>query len=186
MEIEERSLRKNNILLVVIGIATLLVAIVSATFAYFSAIVTRTNEGTSVKIVAATIGISYNHGQEVVAEDLRPGDEIPDKVVTIQNTNTQYSAAYSLRWMAGLTNTFVNQTDLTYTVTCTGTSAESKTSTPLPASGPVNILTGVTLPANTTHECTFKFNYAKTALDQNADQGKSFIGNFEIVADQLP
>ncbi len=188
MEIEERSLRKNNILLVVIGIATLLVAIVSATFAYFSATITKTDENSSIKIQTAALGITYNHGQAVLSEDLMPGGPINSKVVTVEN-NTAYEVKYTLRWKAGVTNTFVNQPDLTYAVNCEGKDSQSKAKAQLPAtnaSGTTPILTGVTLPANTTHTCTFDFEYLYKAEEQNADKGKSFVGNFEIIADQLP
>lgn len=189
MELEERSLRKNNILLVVIGIATLLVAIVSATFAYFSATINKTGDTNSIKIQTATLGIIYNHGDAVLAEDLMPGDPIDSKIVTVKN-DTAYEVKYTLRWKEGVTNTFVNQPDLTYTVTCEGKDSQSKAKAQLPAtnaSGTTPILTGVTLPANTTHTCTFDFEYLNhTEVDQSSDFGKSFVGNFEIIADQLP
>lgn len=187
MEMEERSYRKNNILLVVIGIATLLVAIVSATFAYFTATITRTNETNSVIIKTATIEITYDNGNEVNVDTLMPGVTIPSKVVSIKN-DTAYNAVYSLEWQANVVNTFVNKEDFTYTVTCTGTDAQSKAEAQMPAASADTqpILTLVTLPANTTHVCTFAFTYTDNLLNQNSDQGKEFSGNFEIVAESIP
>lgn len=187
MEMEERSYRKNNILLVVIGIATLLVAIVSATFAYFTATITRTNETNSVIIKTATIGITYDNGSQVSVDALMPGGTIPSKVVSIKN-DTAYNAVYSLEWKANVVNTFVNKADFTYTVTCTGTDAPSKAKAQMPAASTnaQPILTSVTLPANTTHVCTFAFTYTDNLSNQNSDQGKTFSGNFEIVAESIP
>lgn len=186
MEMEERSYRKNNILLVVIGIATLLVAIVSATFAYFTATITRTNETNSVIIKTATIEITYDNGDEVNVDTLMPGGTIPDKVVSISNA-TAYNAIYSLNWKAGIVNDFVNKEDFTYSVTCDGASAQNKTEAQLPEASATaqTILPPVTLPANTTHVCTFKFSYLNLE-NQDEDQGKEFSGNFEIVAESIP
>ena len=187
--LNERKERNNTVLLVIIATATLLVAMVGATFAFFSATVHRTGEDNSVKIQTATIGITYNHGNEVNVTDLVPGGSIESKEVTIANTSTNYEARYTLKWAAGVVNEFTRPEDLTYSVTCTGDGAPTSiTGTQLPATGSTDsILSNVTLPANATHTCTFSFEYELLAdVDQNDDQNTKFTGNFEIVADHLP
>ena len=188
--LNERKERNNTVLLVIIATATLLVAMVGATFAFFSATVNKTGVDTnSVKIQTATIGITYNHGSEVEVTGLVPGGSIDSKTVTIANTSTNYEARYTLKWAAGVVNEFTRPEDLTYLVTCTGDGAPtSDTWTQLPASGSTaNILNNITLPANATHTCTFSFQYEfLDDDDQSIDMNKTFTGNFEIVADHLP
>jgi len=186
--LNERKERNNTVLLVIIATATLLVAMVGATFAFFSATVTKTGDTNSVKIQTATIGITYNHGNAVDVTDLMPGGPIDSKTVTIENTSTNYEARYTLKWADGVVNEFTRQEYLTYLVTCIGDGAPTHTRTQLPSTGStVDILSNITLPANATHTCIFSFQYDYLEDgDQNADQNKTFTGNFEIVADHLP
>ena len=185
---EERKIKNNTVLLTIIAIATLLVAMAGATFAFFAATVNSSNADKSIQIKTATIGITYNHGTEVSVENLMPGGTIDSKVVTIENTSTDYAAKYTLEWAAGVTNEFTRPQDFTYLVTCEGTGAPTHTRTQLPATGTTpKILDGIDLPANTTHTCTFTFQYDFSSdVNQNEDQNKTFNGNFKIVADQLP
>lgn len=191
MEIEntERKSKGNTILLTVIGIATLLVAMVGATFAYFTATINSSNTSSSVQIQTATVAVSYDNGASVNVTGLMPGGTITDKVITIGNA-TSYPAQITLRWATGVSNTFTRPQDLTYSISCTGTGAPSLTSTQMPATNaatPTAIagFTDITLAASTTYTCTVSFVYAAEELNQNADQGKSFTGNFELVADRL-
>ena len=70
--------KKNTILLTVIAIATLLVAVVGATFAYFTATVTTENNnqntinGTTALLTSATM----DFGNKVTAKNLYPGAKI--------------------------------------------------------------------------------------------------------------
>lgn len=59
--------KSNQVLLIVIGIATLLMAVVGATFAYFTATATATNpeDQETVSLKTATLGITYTHGTGV-------------------------------------------------------------------------------------------------------------------------
>ena len=56
MEQKENENKRNTVLLTVIGIATLLVAIVGATFAYFTAKTTSSGSAESGKVTTASIG----------------------------------------------------------------------------------------------------------------------------------
>lgn len=80
--------KKNTILLTVIAIATLLVAVVGATFAYFTANVTTSgntdNRTATVKTYALT-SATMNAGNEISATDVYPGFKTV-KYVTITGT----------------------------------------------------------------------------------------------------
>jgi predicted ribosomally synthesized peptide with SipW-like signal peptide len=67
--------KKNTILLTVIAIATLLVAVVGATFAYFTATLTPANEGNNtVEVTTRTmVAVTYNEGAKLTATDVLPG-----------------------------------------------------------------------------------------------------------------
>ena len=65
--------KSSTILLTVIGIATLLVVVVGATFAYFAAATTGDNDATSISVQAAGEGttITFDGGKtEVLAQNI--------------------------------------------------------------------------------------------------------------------
>jgi len=69
----ENNRNGNTVLLTVIGVATLLVALVGATFAYFSAQINN-EQAESVSITtAAPVGLEYLGGEEVVLDNIIPG-----------------------------------------------------------------------------------------------------------------
>lgn len=70
--------KKNTILLTVIAIATLLVAVVGATFAYFTAQVTTNNDDkNNVDVTTAALATAtMDLGPQVTAEDIYPGAKV--------------------------------------------------------------------------------------------------------------
>lgn len=173
--------KKNTILLTVIAIATLLVAVVGATFAYFTA--TVTNEGTDktqTVVKTATLGITYKQGTKV---DLG-ADVLPGKTVTntfdLENTG-DYDTDVDISWDT-LTNTFTSD-NLVYTLTSTqgdGITTEIKVPTT------AGKITTVTVPKRTSVTYTLTVTLKDTGAEQNEDQGKTFDGTIkaEIAAGQ--
>lgn len=80
--------KKNTILLTVIAIATLLVAVVGATFAYFTAQVTsdKADENNQTNVTtAAFASAAMDMGDKVTATDIAPGAKVI-KVVEVKGT----------------------------------------------------------------------------------------------------
>lgn len=77
-----------TIFLSVIGIATLLVAIIGATFAWFSVNVTGNNEASSIFVTTAVLGsITFTDGTEIRMENIRPETSPTEtKTFTVANT----------------------------------------------------------------------------------------------------
>ncbi|MEE3343318.1 MAG: hypothetical protein VZS44_04420 [Bacilli bacterium] len=69
----ENKQKRNNTFNIVIGISTLLIAILGATFAYFSA--TATSRENDVNVKSAYVSISYDGGTEIKASNLIPSTE---------------------------------------------------------------------------------------------------------------
>src|SRR5574344_804552 len=57
--------KTNTLLLTVIGVATLLVAVIGATFAYFTATLSGTESSTTITVGAGTLTISYANSSYV-------------------------------------------------------------------------------------------------------------------------
>ena len=62
----------NTILLTIVGIATLLVAVVGATFAYFTAVLNNEETETSIKVISGSIGTVFEGGNIVTADNIWP------------------------------------------------------------------------------------------------------------------
>lgn len=65
----EDNRNKNTLLLTVIAVATLLVAIVGATFAYFTAQITGGESGSTIEVNSATLTITYSGGTPNVVSE---------------------------------------------------------------------------------------------------------------------
>ena len=67
--------KNNTVMLTIIGIATLLIAVVGATFAYFSATLTGTNDEKEYTVRSATVGTQFNGGNHIAAAGIFPKEE---------------------------------------------------------------------------------------------------------------
>ena len=73
MDNENRKEDKRGIFLGIVGVLTLIVAIIGASFAYFS-LNARSNEN-AVKVQAATVQIVYEEGQNIAIENIIPSTQ---------------------------------------------------------------------------------------------------------------
>lgn len=177
--------KENTVLLTVIAVATLLVAVVGATFAYFTASVAGNDTASSVVVKTAQIGtITYTNGNEVKLDNAYPGATSETKTFTVAaDTSATANVNYSLNW-TNVTNGFVNKEDLVYTLT--GTNSDTANTTTLvtktnEVAPSANTLIGSSvLKPGETHTYSLTVNFKETGSDQNANQGKSFTGKIEV------
>lgn len=113
--------RSTNILLTVIGIATLLVVVTGATFAYFAAQVSGDDNATSVYIKAATDGLTVTQigGQELKLEGIYPrteawGHQTFGFEVDADSSTTNQDVTF---YMTVTENDFATSDAVTYTFT---------------------------------------------------------------------
>lgn len=104
--------KKNTVLLTIIAVATLLVAVVGATFAYFSANVKENNK-TQTVLKSAELGITFTGTQEVVGDGIEPG-WTADKIFTVENTS-DYDMTFDINF-TNTVNNFSRTNDLTYSI----------------------------------------------------------------------
>lgn len=116
--------KNNTVLLTVIGIATLLVAVVGATFAYFSAQLSGTENQSTMTIQASNGGSStLDGGEAIVVENIYPREEawVNKKiVVTYDNTTAPTGTYYKYNIGLHYTNGYHvdnDSYDIQYTIT---------------------------------------------------------------------
>lgn len=176
-----------TIFLSVVGIATLLVAIIGATFAWFSATVTGNDTASSVVVETATIGITYTDGNEINLQNALPGATASKTFTVAATRGSTIDQSYTINWDITAFN-FANKADLVYSLTGTpdgdGT-AVNKSETAMPTStGTSEIGTG-TLKPDESHSYNLTVTFKETGSDQNANQGKSFAGKIQVAADNV-
>lgn len=174
----------NTVLLTVIAIATLLVAIVGATFAYFTASVQGNETASSVVVTTASLGtITYQNGTELVLENAYPGAYSNEITFTVASEDNTIVLPYEIKWV-NISNNFVDKTDLVYTLNGTAsnggtlvTAAQSETVVP---SAATTIGAGSLAVGGDTHTYTMRVHFKETAADQNSNQGRTFVGKIEV------
>ena len=196
--------KNNTVMLTIIGIATLLIAVVGATFAYFSAQVSGLEGQKEDVIKSATVGTTFIGGTEVTAANIYPKEEAwgTKKFSITSNSSTGVTTSYNISLVIdandkadGVTpNKTFESGALSYTLTgdketgasTPGTLASSngeKAITELSA-GKSILLGTATINGNAgktvTQEYTLNFFFKDTGGDQNANQGAQFKGHIEI------
>ena len=196
--------KTNTLLLTVIGVATLLVAVIGATFAYFSAQVSGLEGQKEDVIKSAMVGTTFNGGNEVTAANIYPKAEAwgTKKFSITSNSSTGVTTSYNISLVIdandspdGVTpNKTFESGALSYTLTgdketgasTPGTLASSngeKAITELSA-GKSILLGTATINGNAgktvTQAYELKFFFKDTGKDQNANQGAQFKAHIVI------
>lgn len=173
----------NMILLTIICVATLLVAVVGATFAYFNIAMKEDKTSKTIEVTGGTLSTEYNGDAKLSGANLNPGDVLGEKAFTITGVVTGSS---NLNYEADLviTNNTYSDDALVYTLVSTNTSNNGvvMTSTSEPVaikSGASTIVLGTGTFAGptatgATHTYTVKIEFANTGADQSVDLNKSF------------
>ena len=168
-----------TIFLSVIGIATLLVAIIGATFAYFTTSMGGT-QGT-VNATTAKIGAASFTAQSVSGTAVLPGWTSEAKTVTV----TLGPSDYDVKYTCTLDMTANPLTDLTLTVA--GTNAQTSVNGKLKTGATKTVIASGTLVKSATEQTatmTYTLDFPETGADQNAQQGATIAGTVSCSLEQ--
>ena len=193
--------KTNTLLLTVIGVATLLVAVIGATFAYFSAQVSGLEGQKEDVIKSATVGTTFIGGTEVTAANIYPKEEAwgTKKFSITSNSSTGVTTSYNISLVIdandkadGVTpNKTFESGALSYTLTgeengasTPGTLASSDGAITELSAGESILLGTATINGNAgktvTQAYKLKFFFKDTGKDQNANQGAQFKAHIVI------
>lgn len=111
----------STILLTIIAVATLLVAVVGATFAYFSATMNGNSAATTIEVTSGTIAIEYDGSSAIKGGSLNPGATLGTRNFNVTGVVTGSS---NLNYEANLIvkNNTYGDGELVYTITSTNSS----------------------------------------------------------------
>lgn len=210
MNTDERKNNGNTILLTVIGVATLLVALVGATFAYFSATVTTTAKESMIIKTVAPIGLTYT-GEDVSLPNAIPTahadstftvkntkeesdtrvlvDQLYDLVLVVEanefttalHSNNQAEDATALQDQLRIAITGTSDGTTTIGQINNGTYFNLTDGTTTAAAGvKFPIVTGQRINAGETHTYDVDVDFAELNISQDANQGKTFRAHIDI------
>jgi len=175
-----------TIFLSIIGIATLLVAIIGATFAWFSITVTGNENPSDIVITSGTLGqVSFVDGTNIEIDNLMPGN-YTTKTFTVSQTDTQATGKIAY-------NIVLNVKANTLTPNANHQFVHSLKSSGNTNGGTLATLTSSEVPTKSivigsgviegyevhTYEYTIGLNNINE--DQNQAQGKQFSGYLSVV-----
>ena len=178
--------RGQTIFLSIIGIATLLVAIIGATFAWFSITVTGNDNPTDIVITSSNLGqVSFNDGTAIDLGKLMPGN-FTTKTFTVSQTDPSATGRISYNIMLNVrANTLTPNADgqfvhsLKSKGNTNGGVLATLDATPVPEKSIV-IGSGV-IEGYEVHEYEYTIGLNNINANQNAAQGKQFSGYLSVV-----
>lgn len=178
--------RGQSIFLSVVGIATLLVAIVGATFAYFSINVTGNEAASSINVTAAVVGgVTFTDGADITATNVYPGWSTEKTFTVAQTQATTEDIQYYISLVVGKNDfSAAHASDLVYSLVDGGATAYAGGGTlvtasnqNLPAEGTTQIGGATTFgtlkggAAADSHTYKLKVLFKELGTEQNYAQG---------------
>ena len=188
--------RSNTLLLTVIGVATLLVAVIGASFAYFPATISGSESATTVTVGAGSLAIAYSGGQSIETGLLEPVpepyDPVASKEFTITGTNsTTAIMPYTIKLVV-TGNTFTSDT-LEYSLDSTNTGGNGYVVPDIArtgiATGASNISLGTGyfsgVVSNSVHTYILHIYFPDTGENQDIDKNKEFTAYVDTTVEQV-
>lgn len=177
-----------TIFLSVIGVATLLVAIIGATFAWFSVSVQGNENAQNIVVNTAVLGnVVFEEGTGVdLGTNIQPSDD-PQVTRTFTVYNNNEDATETIEYEIYLdvtTNTLTPSANgafvysLSGTTNGTGTVGMAVTEEEVPTAN-TKIADGELI-GYETHSYSFSVHFKETGENQNAAQGKAFLGKLRV------
>ena len=171
--------KKNNrriFLMLIITSVSLVVAIVAASYAYFTATVTNRNNVTSTDVTTARLELEFTDGPEVTLDEAIPGAYL-EKTFKVKNVGSG-DAAYDV-YLSDLINNASDKSDFVYTLTSNDGGYNVSTQTQIP-SAPSKIVSNQVIAAGDEHNYTLRIDFLETNDNQDDNKGKTISGIIRI------
>lgn len=193
---QEKDNKNNKIVLLILGIATVLIALIGATFAYFTSVIRYNNAPQSVTLTTVEVqGLEYTASDTLSLVDALPdNNKVDTQTFTIYNPNATAVITYSMYLKTDLNEftiteydsdedgedeEFANQLILTITGgqinpvvldLTDGTNTDDKV-----------IAENIRLNGKATDEYTATIKFAEINIPQDNNQGCTFVGHIDVV-----
>ena len=197
---KEKDKKNNRMVLLILGVATVLIALIGATFAYFTAIVSHVNAPQSVTVTTVEVqGVVYTATDVLTLLNAVPDNERKDeKQFSIHNPNSAALIVYSLILKQDL-NEFTLEKDENNEIvldedndpisarqlilTLSGgqmSGAQQYDLTNGENTGDITLLENVRLSSGSTDNYTVTIQFLDIDRQQDYNQKKSFVGHIDV------
>ena len=171
-------MHKKRIVILISLITLLILGIVGITYAYFTAVVTNGDKGSSIYIKTGSLKITYTDTEYINISNMVPGDSV-EKLIRVHNEATN-SVTYDLIWVE-LLNNFNRKSQLVYNITCaSGCNGILETYIPSEKEN-VPIIKGQTITGGVTFTYLVTITLKETGSNQNENQGVSLKGKIGVI-----
>ena len=182
-QFKEKERDTNKLLIIILGFSTMIVALVGATFAYFTAVVNKVNGDQSVLITTQTIeGVTYEASSALVLPGALPGDSA-NSSYTIHNPNASADAIYKMELVTDINDFETTQGTGQLLLTISGGQLEDDVVLDLTDGGNKDkklIQDNIRLKAGQTDTYTTHIEFAETGRAQDTNRAKNFSGHIEV------
>lgn len=178
--------RKSTVVLTAIAVLTLLIAVIGATFAYFTVRISGNESATSTIIKTANIKITYTKGNDISIQEGVPG---ASGILTFSVENDgDETVDYYVRW-SDVVNTFyegAHPEELVYSVDCRDGSNNALYTASNVIVPSVNALVSInsgdpiSIAPGVTHNYSITVTFLEMSSVQNYNQGKTFSSAIEV------
>ena len=162
-------MRNKTLILSILGTLLLASIAIAGSYAYFVANVTGNKDTNNVVITNGVMSLEYKDGDEITLDNAIPGSSVT-KTFTVKNTGnvaTNYTIYFS-----ELVNSFVDKTDLVYTLSSTD-GGKSVAQTQVPDSN-IAMVSNYSIAAGKTHTYSLTITFLSKDEVQDDNQGVSF------------
>lgn len=170
---------KRRLITSMVAMLLLIIALFGITYAYFTAKVKGNENDKSVEVSAGKLELTYANGNgNIMVENIEPGDDIKEKIFTVENTGDGDIEHYDVI-LENVVNNLYNFDDMTYTITCEsnkGTCNSFEGVFPLYD----NPIATNKISVGEVHTYTLKLNYNETNVDQSIDMNKNIEAKVNI------
>ena len=181
----------NKTILSILVVALLIIAVVGASYAFFTARVSGAETYSTIVVKAGTMDISYNGGANIEALNVAPGWSSTKTFTVTGNNTTSATMAYNITLK--VTNNTFSTGALTYTLSGskssggTGTLASNISTAASIATGASTTVIGsgsfLNKPGEI-HTYTLTVSFPETGENQNDEQGQRFAAYIEVASVQ--
>ena len=158
---------KKVILIAILSFLLIIGIVIGYSTAYFIASVSNSTINSTV-VTTGSMEIEFSDGPEVSLSNAIPGTYV-EKTFSVKNIGT-IDTYYDI-YLSDVINSFVDKSDLTYTLTSSTGANVSQTTAP---DIPTKIVSNQQIGINTTHNYTLRIDFKETNDNQDDNKGKEF------------
>ncbi len=183
-EMSEQSKEKKHVLIMVLGLLTLLLALIGASFAYFTAVINKPRGNQSLVLGTATLeGATFKSTNSLTLLEARPGDFVETEY-TVTNPNASAKVRYTLKVVADINEFTLQGGEKQVLIKASGGNLLEERVIDFTDGTTTRegiLISNKDLSSKQSDTYKIKLEFAETNQNQDANRGKSFVAHIEVI-----